>query len=118
MALGPKYDEYQKIKRENATAREWLTHIGATGRGSDTLHLSSAHAAVKLVIAGQYTTGGDNYRDSPKPFNDLLIRYVHENFGAIRATIEALMDEREEKSKQATREELEAALSELGADAA
>jgi hypothetical protein len=118
MAIGPKYEEYQRIKRENSTAREWLTHIGATGRGSDTLHLSRDHAAVKLVIAGQYTTGGDNYRDSPKPFNDLLIRYIHENFSSIRAVIEAAMDEREEKSKQATSEELEAALSELGADAA
>jgi thiaminase len=118
MALGPKYEEYQRIKRENATAREWLAHIGATGRGSDILNLSSAHAAVKLVIAGQYTTGGNNYRDSPKPFNDLLIRYIHENFGAIKAVIEAAMEEREEKSKQATREELEAALSELAADAA
>jgi len=118
MAIGPKYENYQKTKNGNATVREWLGHIGAQGRGSDVLNLSIAHANVKLVIAGQYTTSGDNYRDSPKAFNDLLLRYIHENFSAIKAVIEEVMVEREEKARQETRVELETALSSLDATAA
>lgn len=115
MSLGPKYAEHQKIKNENASVRDWLGHIGKSGRGSDTLHLSIAHESVKLCIAGQYTTGGENYRDSPAAFNALLLRYIHDNFAEIRASIEAVMSEREEKARQETREELEEALQSLDA---
>lgn len=115
MNIGPKYEAYRSKKRENDEIREWLSHIGAKGRGKDVLSLSSAHANVKLVIAGQYSDGGTNYRDSPKGFNALLMKYIHDNFEDIRAVIVAEMEQAESEAKNATRQELQSALEELSA---
>lgn len=115
MDIGPKYEAYQKTKRDNAEINTWLAHIGKQGRGSDVLQLSSAHAAVKLVVAGQYSDGGTNYWDSPKEFNALLLKYIHDNFDQIRAAIVSEMSAAEDEAKSATKAELEAALSALSA---
>lgn len=115
MNIGPKYEAYQKTKRDNAEINTWLAHIGKQGRGSDVLQLSSAHAAVKLVVAGQYSEGGANYWDSPKAFNVLLLKYIHDNFDQIRAAIVTEMIAAEYEAKIATKAELETALSELDA---
>lgn len=113
MSIGPKYDAYLRVKRDNDEINTWLNHIGKRGRGNDVLSLSIAHATVKLVVAGQYSEGGQNYWDSPKALNVLLLKYVHENFDAIRAAIAADMLASEEAARVATKAELEAALSEL-----
>ena len=115
MSIGPKYDAYLKIKRDNAEISTWLNHIGKKGRGTDVLSLSPVHAAIKLVVAGQYSEGGRNYWDSPTAFNALLLKYIHDNFDEIRAAIEAQMRASEEEAKNETKAELEAALSELSA---
>lgn len=115
MSIGPKYEAYLKIKRDNAEINTWLNHIGRKGRGSDVLHLSKVHAAIKLVVAGQYSEGGTNYWDSPKAFNALLLKYIHDNFDEIRVVIEAQMRVSENEAKNETKAELEAALSELSA---
>lgn len=116
MSIGPKYAEYQRIKKDNIATSEWLKHIGASGRQTtDTLCLSVAHANVKLTIAGQYYSGDNNYRESPPAFNALLLAYIHQNFSAIRASIEAEMEKREAVAKTATRDELQAALDEVSA---
>lgn len=115
MNIGPKYEAYQKTKRGNAEVRTWLNHIGQKGRGTDVLKLSIAHANVKLVVAGQYSEGGTNYWDSPKEFNALLLKYIHDNFDEIRAAIVAEMEASEAAAKTATKDELQAALAELSA---
>lgn len=115
MSVGPKYTAYQTLKRDNAEVQAWLAHIGKKGRERDVLSLSPAHADIKLVIAGQYTTGGENYRNSPRAFNALLLKYIHDNFEEIRAAIVADMETAEANAKAATKGELQAALDELSA---
>lgn len=115
MNIGPNYAAYQATKRANDEIREWLAHIGKKGRERDVLSLSPAHADIKLVIAGQYSTGGENYRNSPRAFNALLLKYVHDHFEEIRAAIVADMEAAEASAKAATKSELQAALDELAA---
>ncbi|MGO4316677.1 hypothetical protein [Agrobacterium sp. MCAB5] len=115
MSVGPKYTAYQTLKRDNAEVLTWLAHIGKKGRHTDVLSLSVAHATVKLVVAGQYSEGGQNYWDSPKAFNALLLKYVHDHFEEISAAIVSDMEAAEARAKAATKDELQAALDELDA---
>lgn len=86
--MGPKWQAYQNAKQRRSEVEAWIKHIGATGRrhssGTDILSLSPAHAVVKLVVAGQYSEGGQNYWDSPKSFNSVLLDVIHDNFDELR----------------------------------
>jgi len=116
MSIGPKYDRFTAIKKQNTDILDWLVHIGAKGR-NETLGLSVAHAKMKLVVAGQYSTGGQNYWDSPDAFNNLLLEYVHTHFAEIRSSIEKTMALRLKEARAATRDELLSALGEIEAAA-
>lgn len=86
---------YQQAAFRRHDAELWLAHIGARGRDSDTLRVSSAHCTVKLVVAGQYTTGGTNYWDSPEPFNKALIKVILKDWARISGAVVNLLREEE-----------------------
>ena len=77
-------------------AREWLARIGKTGRSTrdatDILHISPAHCrAPQFSIAGQYTTGGQNYWDSPGAFNDAIQTVILDHFTELAAEAMAFL---------------------------
>lgn len=81
--MGPKWKAYRDAVARRSEADDWLAHIGKRGRGSDILNLSSVHASLKLVIAGQYQEGGKNYWDSPESFNKAMLTIIHREFAAL-----------------------------------
>jgi hypothetical protein len=88
-----RFAEWQKANRKIEEAREWMAHIGKQGRGTDVLRISPAHCtAPKFSIAGQYTAGGQNYRESPSDFNVAIRDVVIRRFGELAAEAVALME--------------------------
>ena len=80
-----RFTAWQDKSQKLAKVKEWLAHIGKTGRSTRDhtyiLRLSSAHcAAPKFSIAGQYHEGGQNYWDSPKEFNEAMLEVVLSHF--------------------------------------
>lgn len=109
--MGPKWTVYQNAKQKRSEAEAWLKHNRAQGRGNDILQLSPAHAALKLVIAGQYSEGATNYRDSPKPFNETLIKVIHDQFPDLQAEVIRRLKLAESEALVAAKAEVEEALS-------
>lgn len=81
--IGPKYAAYQNLKAAREQAAAWLAHIGKRGRGSDVLGLHPSQASIKLTICGQYTEGGNNYRDNPPEFGKALLEVILDDFSAL-----------------------------------
>ena len=71
-----KFADFQKAQRATRDAQEWMSHIGARGRGNDVLAISIAHCSIQLTIAGQYTDGGKNYWESPSELNAAILRVI------------------------------------------
>lgn len=115
--MGPKWKIYEDAKRAKREAAEWLSHIGANGRtyagNTDVLGLSIAHANLKMVIAGQYSEGGQNYRDSPTSFNAALLSVIHEDFENLSKRALAKLVETETQALIEAKTEVEGALSEI-----
>lgn len=82
-----RFDEWKARSREERDAKEWLAHIGKHGRNNDdVLHISDAHCtSPKFTLAGQYTSGGQNYWESPKEFNSAIMAVIIERFSELSA---------------------------------
>ena len=115
--MGPKWQAYQNASNRRQSVEAWLKHIGADGRTyngkTERLSLSRAHANVKLVVSGQYHDGGQNYWDSPDPFNKLLIEVIHDNFSEIRDEVLKRLKASESASLIEAKAEVKAALSDI-----
>ncbi|WP_025091475.1 hypothetical protein [Brucella intermedia] len=115
--MGPKWQAYQTAKQHRLEAEGWIKHIGAKGRHYDgktaTLGLSRVHASVKLTVAGQYSEGGNNYRESPAPFNKMLIEVIHDNFSEIRDEVLKRLRAIESAALIEAKTEVETALSDI-----
>ena len=71
------FQAWQARRAKLSEVRQWLAHIGKTGRSTRqhtyVLNISPAHCgAPSFTVAGQYTEGGTNYWESPKPFNEAM----------------------------------------------
>lgn len=76
-----KFTEWQKKSAELRLVQEWLAHIGRHGRESDVLRISPAHCrSPAFTIAGQYSTGGKNYWESPDQFNEAMKAVILKRF--------------------------------------
>lgn len=115
--MGPKWKIYEDAKRAKREAADWLSHIGKKGRVHDghvdILELSIAHANLKLVIAGQYSNGGQNYHDSPKSFNAALLSVIHDDFDNLSKRAMAKLVEAETQSLIDAKGEIEGVLSDI-----
>ncbi|WP_303758383.1 hypothetical protein [Sphingobium yanoikuyae] len=109
MSLGiAKFTQFQKAQRDTAEAKEWLAHIGARGRGNDTLQLSHAHCSMKLTIAGQYTEGGKNYWESPACLNSALLSVIIRKRDELLAEAVELLKSRETSALIDAKSEIDA----------
>lgn len=103
-----KFGEFQKAQRATQEAQEWIGHIGARGRESDVLSISVAHCSIKLTIAGQYTAGGTNYRESPASLNGALLRVICKRREELLAEAVALLKAEEAEKLVAAKSEVAA----------
>lgn len=115
--MGPKWQAYQDASNRRQAVEAWLKHIGADGRSyngkTERLRLSLAHSNVKLVVSGQYHDGGQNYWDSPEPFNKLLMDVIHDNFSEIREEVLKRLKAIESASLIEAKAEVKAVLSDI-----
>lgn len=79
---------------QRRAAEDWLSHIGKRGR-NEYLALSPVHCKVAMMIAGQYSEGGNNYRESPSQFNAALIAVLVEQFPKISESVMERLRRRE-----------------------
>ena len=87
------FTAWQKESDKIGRSKNWLAHIGKSGRCGDVLHLSPAHCtAPKFVIAGQYTEGGTNYWNSPEEFNLAMQDAIMARFPELAAAAVAVLE--------------------------
>ena len=94
-----KFAVWQKEEAKLRDARQWLAHIGKTGRSTrnhvDILRISPAHCKpAKFTVAGQYTEGGNNYWESPDAFNDALMVIILQQFDGLSAAALVLLEKK------------------------
>lgn len=119
MASMAKFEAYKKAAQQTAEATRWVAHNNAEGRrwsgNQDILRLSPAHSSIKLVIAGQYSEGGQNYWDSPKPFNVAIMSVIVDQFDALAQAALAKLKDAEAEALIAAKGEVDEAAAEITA---
>jgi len=84
---------WQQKCAELANVRQWLDHIGKRGRESDILNLSPGHCSPpKFTLSGQYTTGGQNYWESPNTFDVAMKAVIIRRFKELSEEAVALIE--------------------------
>ncbi len=111
--------DYEKAKQAHKDAVKWINLLGVKGRNKEVFRLSEVHSSIpKLVIAGQFTTGGTNYWDSPSDLNKALLLVIHNNSTILLAEAMAILVEKEVLARRNCRKMCEELLQQISANEA
>lgn len=93
------YDKYLELNSERKSAEKWsMMAKNGGGRNGDSFKISPIHSNIKLTRCGQYDTGGKNYWESSKAFNEAMIQWICNNIDIVQ---EGALDIMRAKEKQA-----------------
>lgn len=94
------YDQMKHLMSEVEKSIEWVAmeNDKAYPNNEPSFFISKAHSNIKLVRAGQYSCGGQNYHASPEAFNTALIEAILINREQLFKDAIKIQQERVEKA--------------------
>lgn len=115
-----KFSAWQECDRGLSEVREWLAHIGKTGRSTrdhtDIIRMSPAHCkSPAFTLAGQYRESGQNYWESPKQFNEAMKEVLLGRFKELANEAVALLEKEAAVALVNAENEIQAVQSEITA---
>lgn len=113
-----KFAAWQECAGNLREVREWLAHIGKTGRSTrdhtDIIRMSPAHCKCPaFTLAGQYRESGQNYWESPKQFNAAIQQVILNHFKELAGEAVALLEKQAAEALVAAESEIQAVQAEI-----
>ena len=95
--MSDKLKTYFDAVSSRKAAEKWSAMAkNGGGRNGDSFSMSTALSLVKLTRCGQYDTGGKNYWETSKEFNDAIVQWIKENLEDVQAGAIEILKQKED----------------------
>jgi hypothetical protein len=102
------YNIYQEKAQNTLSAKNWLKLSDAKdSQSGGNFSLSIAHSNFMLMRCGQHSTGGKNYHESPKMFNEAMLHVIVKNYETLTKEALAYLIAEEKEALKMCKSEIE-----------